>query len=352
MSLMGSAASSKVSVRPDSRVDAILKQIVQNAQNMNASDQGFIAKQLAGFNQNQDAALRNLASSGVLNNISDMYTPRTQMGLDQMNNLAQQYQSMLDGGSNQLSAQNVNAFRDTLNNSNLAQRTGKAAANVSLGNGSTSGSLRRASAQGANLNSANTNLSRAVEGQNIGINSLMNNAAFNRGVLGAQMGLANSNLNLGAQGVNASQKALQNQLLAGNLQQQQDQLQADMNWENSIGRNQYGWNQLNNQLNVLNSVSPMAGYTVKNAAPGVDYASQLLGAGMTGLGIAGRLGAFTPSQQTQNAWNSYSATGGQSGMAGPMIGGGNLSQQQGQSNWLSGVGSNILGGVLGAFGAN
>lgn len=352
MSLMGSPASSKVTVRPNSQVSAILQQIVKDAQNMGAKDQGFISQQLAGFNQNQDAALRNLASSGVLNQVADMYTPRTQMGLDQLSGLAQQYQSMLDGGSNQLNAQNVNNFRDTLNSSNLAQRTGKAAANVSLGNGSDSGSLRRASAQGANLNSANTNLSRAVEGQNIGINSLLGNAAFQRGVLGAQAGLANQNLNLGAQGVNATQKAIQNKLMAGNLQQQQDQLQANLNWENAIGQNQYAWNQLNNQLNVLNSVSPMAGYTIKNAAPGVDYGSQLLGAGMTGLGIAGRLGAFTPNQQTQNAWNSYNATGGQSGMAGPMIGGGNLSQQAGQSNWLSGMGSNILGGVLGAFGAN
>lgn len=349
MSLFGKPAKTKVTVAPDARVDAILRQIVQDAQAMGRNDPGFIARQGAGFNQNQDAALRNLASSGVLNQIDQMYTPRTQQGLDQLNSLAQQYQSL---AGNQIGAKDVNNFRDSLSNSALAQSTGKASANVSLGNGSDSGSLRRAAAQGNALNSANTNLSRSASGQALGINNLMANNAFQRGVLGAQTALAGQNIGFGAQGVQAANQAIQNQLTAGNLQQQQDQAMANLNWENAIGQRQHGWNQLNNQLNVLNSVSPMAGYTINNVQPGQSTGQQLLGAGMTGLGIAGKLGAFSPNAQTQNAWNSYNATGGQSGMAGPMIGGGNLSQQGGQSNWLSNYGGNILSGVLGAFGAS
>lgn len=348
MSLFGSSAKSKVTVAPSSQVDALLRQIVSNAQGMNNGQ--FVGREMAGFNQNQNAALSGLANSDVQKQLAALYTPRTQQGLDQMNTLAQRYQSMANGGS--VTGQAVNDYSKALNNSALAQATGKAASNVSLGNGSDSGSLRRASAQGAALASANTNLSRSIDGKNMGINNLQNNEAFQRGILGAQTGLAGQNLNLGAQGVQATQQAIQNQLLAGNLQQQQDQAQANLNWENAIGSQQFGWNQLNNQLNVLNSVSPMAGYTIKNAQPGVSQGQQLLGAGMTGLGIAGRLGAFTPNAQTQNAWNSYNASGGQSGMAGPMIGGSNLSNQQSQNNWLSTAGNNILGGVLGAFGAN
>lgn len=349
MSLFGSSAKSKVTVAPSSQVDALLRQIVSDAQGMNNGQ--FIGREMAGFNQNQNAALSGLANSDVQKQLAALYTPRTQQGLDQMNTLAQRYQSMIDGGGG-VTGQAVNDYSKTLNNSALAQATGKAASNVSLGNGSDSGSLRRAGAQGAALASANTNLSRSIAGKNMGINNLQSNEAFQRGILGAQTGLAGQNLNLGAQGVQATQQAIQNQLLAGNLQQQQDQAQANLNWENAIGSQQFGWNQLNNQLNVLNSVSPMAGYTIKNAQPGVSQGQQLLGAGMTGLGIAGRLGAFTPNAQTQNAWNSYNASGGQSGMAGPMIGGSNLSNQQSQNNWLSTAGNNILGGVLGAFGAN
>lgn len=348
MSLFGSSAKSKVTVAPSSQVDALLRQIVSNAQGMNNGQ--FIGREMAGFNQNQSAALSGLANSDVQKQLAALYTPRTQQGLDQMNTLAQRYQSMANGGG--VTSQAVNDYSKALNNSALAQATGKAASNVSLGNGSDSGSLRRASAQGAALASANTNLSRSIDGKSMGINNLQNNEAFQRGILGAQTGLAGQNLNLGAQGVQATQQAIQNQLLAGNLQQQQDQTQANLNWENAIGNQQFGWNQLNNQLNVLNSVSPMAGYTIKNAQPGVSQGQQLLGAGVTGLGIAGRLGAFTPNAQTQNAWNSYNASGGQSGMAGPMIGGSNLSNQQSQNNWLSTAGNNILGGVLGAFGAN
>ena len=348
MSLFGSSAKSKVTVAPSSQVDALLRQIVSNAQGMNNGQ--FVGREMAGFNQNQSAALSGLANSDVQKQLAALYTPRTQQGLDQMNTLAQRYQSMANGGG--VTGQAINDYSKSLNNSALAQATGKAASNVSLGNGSDSGSLRRASAQGAALASANTNLSRSIDGKNMGINNLQNNEAFQRGILGAQTGLAGQNLNLGAQGVQATQQAIQNQLLAGNLQQQQDQARANLNWENAIGNQQFGWNQLNNQLNVLNSVSPMAGYTIKNAQPGVSQGQQLLGAGMTGLGIAGRLGAFTPNAQTQNAWNSYNASGGQSGMAGPMIGGSNLSNQQSQNNWLSTAGNNILGGVLGAFGAN
>ncbi len=349
MSLFGSASKTKTTVAPSSQVDALLKQIVANAQNMNSNDAGFISQQLAGLNPNQQAALSNLANSSTLNQLSNMYTPRTQQGLDQMNTLAQRYQDLANSS---ISASDVNKFSSGLNNSALAQATGKAASNVSLGNGSDSGSLRRAAAQGAALNSANTNLSRTISGKNLGVDALRSNSSFQQGLLNAQTGLAGQNLNLGSQGTQAAQQAIQNQLTAGNLQQQQDQTQADLNWQNAIGSQQYGWNQLNNQLNVLNSVSPMAGYTITNKGASPNTSQQILGAGVTGLGIAGRLGAFTPSQQTQNAWNSYNASGGQSGMAGPMIGGSNLSNQSNQNNWLSTAGSNILGGVLGAFGAN
>lgn len=349
MGLFGGASSSKTTVRPDSRVEDLLRQIVQNAQNQQANDSGYTNRELAGLNDYQNSALQNMINSGVLNQVSDMYTGRTQQGLDQMNQLASQYQNMAGKG---IGANDVNQFKSGLNNSALAQSTGKASANVSLGNGSDSGSLRRAAAQGNKLNSANTNLSRSISSGNTAIGNLMDNASFQRGMLGAQGALAGQNVNLGQIGTNAQQQAINNRLQAGNIMQQQSNAENQNNWQNAIGQQQYGWNQLNNQLNVLNNVSPMAGYTIKSTGAAPSVGQQILGAGVTGLGIAGRLGAFTPNAQEQNAWNSYNSNGGQSGMAGPMIGGGSLAQQNpASSGWWNNYGSNIFGGVLGAFGA-
>ena len=170
MSLFGKSASNKITVAPSSQVDALLKQIVANAQNMQNNDQGFISQQLAGFNGNQQGALNNLAASTTQKQLADMYTPRTQQGLDQLNSLAQQYQNIVNGGG--LTADGVNNFSKGLNNSALAQATNKAASNVSLGNGSDSGSLRRAAAQGAALNRSNTNLSRTINRKNMGISAI------------------------------------------------------------------------------------------------------------------------------------------------------------------------------------
>lgn len=349
MGLFGGSTSTTTTVRPSDQVNNLLQQIVSGAQGMQG--QQFIDQRLAGLSQNQQAALQQMIQSSALNQINDMYSPRTQQGLNQMESISANLKNL---SNIPIGAADVRAYQGQLQNSALAKATAGAPSNVSLGTANANGSLRRAGAVGAQRQSALTNLNRQQNAANIGINNLLSGQSFQRGLLGTQSGLAGQNISLGAQGTQAGQQAIQNKLSAGNIQQQQNQRQADLDWQNQIGRQQFGWNQLNNQLNILNQVSPMAGYTMTGSTPGQSRGQQLLGAGITGLGIAGRLGAFSPSQQETNAWNSYNNSGGQSGMNGPMIGGGNLSQQGqqgGQNNFWGSYGSNILGGVLGAFGA-
>lgn len=349
MGLFGGSTNTTTTVRPSDQVNNILQNIVSGAQGM--QNQQYIQQQLAGLTPNQQAALQQMITSPQLNQINDMYSPRTQQGLNQMESISANLKNL---AGNQIGAADVKNYQGQLQNSALAKATAAAPSNVSLGTASSNGSLRRAGAVGAQRQSALTNLNRQQNAANMGINNLLSGQSFQRGLLGTQSGIAGQNIGLGAQGTQAGQQAIQNKLNAGNIQQRQDQAQADLNWQNQIGQQQFGWNQLNNQLNVLNQVSPMAGYTIRGSTPGQSVGQQLLGGAITGLGIAGRLGAFSPSQQETNAWNSYNQMGGQSGMNGPMMGGGNLSQQGqqgGQSGFWGNYGSNILGGVLGAFGA-
>lgn len=348
MALLAGATTGTVKVRPAQQVEEILKRVISQASTM-PNGQQYIQQQLAALSPNQQAALQSMISSPEYNQIDKMYSPLTQQGLNQMESISGNLKGLINSP---IGAAEVKDYQNSMQNSALAKATAAAPSNVSLGNGQGSDSLRRASAVGADRTSALTNLNRQQNAANAGIGNLLSGQAMQRNLMGVQSGLAGQNLSLGAAGTQSGQQAIQNKLSAGNIQQQQQQAINNLNWQNQIGQQQFGWNQLNNQLNVLNQVSPMAGYTMKNVQPGASTGQQLVGAGIAGLGIAGRLGAFSPSSQTQNAWNSYNATGGQSGMAGPMIGGNNLSQQSPSSTGFWGnYGSNILGGVLGAFGA-
>lgn len=350
MAFFGSGQKTTTTVKPSAQVDAILRRVIQQTQELNRpGNQQFIDQQMADLTPNQQAALQRMIQSPELQQIQNMYSPLTQQGLNQMENISSNLRNL---SNSPIGAREVVDYKNQMQNSRLAKTTAAAPSNVSLGTAGSSDSLRRSGAVGAQRQSALTNLNRNQAATNAGIGNLLAGQDFQRGLLGTQSGIAGRNVSLGASGTQAGQQAIQNALNAGNIQQQQQNALNNLNWQNQIGRQQFGWNQLNNQLNVLNQVSPMAGYTIKNALPGQSVGQQVLGAGITGLGIAGRMGAFSPSQQETNAWNSYNASGGQSGMAGPMQGGGNLSQQGGQTPGFWGnYGSNILGGVLGAFGA-
>lgn len=358
-SFFGGKATTNVTVKPSYQVEKILRDIVSKAKTM-PDGQKYIEKQLAALTPDQQSALQDMIDSGSLKQIESMYAPLTEQGLSQLTNIGQKYQDL---ANNSIGAEDVKDYQNGLQNSALAKATAAAPSKVSLGNGQSTDATRRAALTGSQREQAMTNLSRQQSAANLGISNLMSGQDFQRGVLGVQSGLSRQQVGLGAAGTQAGQQAIQNKLNAGNIQQDQANRLNQLNWQNQLGRQQFGWNQLNNQLNVLNQVSPMAGYSMKNVTPGQSVGQQVLGGGITALGIAGRMGAFSPSAETTNAWGSYNQNGGQQGMQGPMPAGagvGNISQaspygSNPYSNTNTGFwgnyGSNILGGVLGAFGA-
>lgn len=321
--------STKTVVAPNANVEKILKDIVSRTQGM---DDSFISQQLAQMNPTQIEALNKLADSGQVNQISNLLMNQGIQGFEQQQNAANQYQNLIN---------NQTTGADIQKRVGQLQRQGGLLSNVNT-QGKNSGiqsmfsddpSARRAANRtGSNIDAANA----LSQGRNLLNREISNDAQRSQiaqSIIGAGNTIGQNNINLGNQGVNLNSLATQNLLNVGNQYQAQANAQNQMNWQNANGAAQNAWDQLNNRLNVANSINGMVGYTSKGSAPGQSVGQQLLGAGITGIGVAGKLGAFDSLGKTYNAWDSYNSNGGQSGVAGPMIGGGNLSNQPQQSFW-------------------
>lgn len=283
MGLFGSGSkTTKTTVKPSKDVENILKQVTDLTRNYDSGD--YINRQVADLSPQMQAALSGLSQSKVLQNISNMYSGRTGTGLNQLNNINSQLQGLASGGG--VTGKQALDYRNTLNNSALAGKVNSSSSSSSLG-GNTSAALKRQNATGNQRNQALTNLSRNQSALGMGINNLQSGQSNQLSTLGKMNSLAGTNLNLGSAGTQAGQQAIQNQLNAGNYQQQYNQLVNDNNWQNQMGQQQWDWNQLNNKLNVLNSISPMAGYTTTGQTPGISSSQQMLGYGTSALGALG-----------------------------------------------------------------
>ena len=329
MGLFSKGGSTKTTVAPNANVEKILKDIVARSGNM---DTDYISKQLASLNSTQIEALNRLADSGQVNQVANTLMGRTEQGLNQMQNAANQYQSLID---------NQTTGQDIQNTVNQLNRQGGLLSNVNAQglNSSIKGTLgddptarRAAQRTGTSVGAFNT-----LNQKNSLTNQALNNDAMRsriaQSIIGSGNTIGGTNAALGQQGLQLNSLATQNLLNVGNQYQAQANQQNMYDWQNANGAQQNAWDQLNNRLNVANSINGMVGYSTKGSAPGPSAGQQLLGAGVTGLGIAGQLGAFNGLGQTYNAWNSYNNNGGQAGVAGPMQGGGNLSNQPQQSFW-------------------
>lgn len=348
MGLFGGAQKTTTKVRPSRQVEDILKNVVSETQNM--PDNGFTNYNLAGLNATQQGALSSLAQSGELNKLASMFGGRTQQGIDQLNQAAGYLNTIANGG---VTGRQVQDYANTVTGKNslgtraLAQGIDAGGAMKALGGSAALRSAGRRS--GGQINALGRNqLGQQAKGQ--GITNLLNNVNDQRQIAGQIAGQAGTNLGLGAQGVSAAQQALQNQLQAGNIEQQQAQRQNEVDWQNQMGAQQYDWNQINNKLNVLNEVSPMAGYTTEGLGGGISKSNQLLGAGMTGLGIAGKLGYLGNSANAlQNSLNTGQTNWAgltQGATANGNIGGIPVYKQASASPWSQGLGalSSMFGG--------
>lgn len=329
MGLFSKSGSTKVEVKPNANVEAILKDIVARSGQM---DDSYISKQLAQLNPTQIEALNKLADSGQVNQISNILMDRTGKGLEQLQTAANQYQGLID---NQTTGSTIQ--------SNVGQRMREggllSTINAQGKNSAVQGILgdnasarRAANRTSAAVDASNTLTQKAnLMGQEINNDALRSRIA--QSIIGAGSTIGQNNTALGQQGLQLNSLATQNLLNVGNQYQGQSNLQNYYNWQNANGQQQNAWDQLNNRLNVANSINGMVGYSSKGTTPGISTGQQILGAGLSGLSTLNNLGAFNNLGQTYNAWNSYNNNGGQSGVAGPTQSGGNLSNGANQSFW-------------------
>lgn len=318
MGLFGGAAKTTTSVKPSDNVANLLKQIATMTNNMDVGS--YINHNVAGLNQTQNDALSALTNNSALNQVANMYGGLTQQGINQYGDVNQMLQNTANNG---VTGQQVNDFTSgilgsALNKGAISQGTNAGNAAASLGNGA---AVRAANkTNGANI-AAITNNNRQQSANNMAANVLQGNNTAQLGAANLLGNIANSNINLGNQSASLNQSAMLNALNAGNQQQQQTQNEYTNNWQNQMGAQQFDWNQLNNKLNVLNSISPMAGYTTTGATPAASTGQQLLGAGITALGTYGSLGGFTgtgnvnKAGQYTNQWYNQGGTGALNGLS-------------------------------------
>ena len=291
MAFFGSGTKTTTKVTPAKQTEDLLKDIVNMSNGYD--NQSYINHEMAGMSQDQRGALAQLAASPELQRAAGLLQGQTSVGLDNLNSSNSAYQNSL---SNPVTAQQVNDFRNamtgagSLSSRTVGQGTNAAGAVSALGN---SAALRSAGRFNAGNIQATQQNARSQQMGDLGVSNLIGNQGYAQDVARLQGNMGQANVNLGGQGVSLGQQALQNQLSAGDFTQQFENAQNQNTWQNQLGQQQFDWNQLNNKLNVLNSVSPMAGYTATNYASAPSVGSQLFGAGLTTLGTVGKLGGFS-----------------------------------------------------------
>jgi len=301
MGLFGGSTKTTNTVKPSDNVADLLRQIASMTNNMDVG--GYINHDIAGLNDTQNNALQALTDSSALNQVAGMYGGLTKQGLGQLGDVNQLLQGVANNG---VTGQQVKDFTNgmmgsSVNRGAISQGLSAGNAAQSLGGGA---AVRAANRANSNNISALTNNNRQQSLNNLGVNVLQGNNSSQLGAANLLGNVANSNINLGNQSAGLTQSALMNALNAGNQMQSQTQNEYNNTWQNQMGSQQFDWNQLNNKLNVLNSLSPMAGYTTTSNTPGQGVGQQLLGAGITGLGIVGSLGGFSGTGNT-NAQGNY-----------------------------------------------
>lgn len=318
MGLFGGATKTTTTVKPSDNVADLLKQIASMTNNMDVGS--YINHNVAGLNQTQNDALNALTNNSALNQVSGMYGGLTQQGINQYGDVNQMIQNAAGNG---VTGQQVNDFTsgmlgNALNRNAISQGTSAGNAAASLGGGA---AVRAANKTNSANIAALTNNNRQQSLNSLGANVLQGNNTAQLGAANLLGNIAQSNIGLGNQSAALSQNAMINALNAGNQQQAQTQREYTNDWQNALGSQQFDWNQLNNKLNVLNSISPMAGYTTTGVSPGMSQGQQLLGAGLTALGTYGSLGGFTGTGnknaqgQYTNQWFNKGGTGALNGLS-------------------------------------
>lgn len=315
MGLFGSAAKTKTTVKPAPQVEAILRDVVSRSNNI---DQQFIEHQFAQMTPQQQQAVNTLAQSGNLRQAAGALSPRLTQGIQQITDINKNLQSVVNTPITVNQAlQQSNALRG----GTYQSVAGSAASAGGVAN--KFGAAGRAAARrGASQQSARSALNPSFT--NTAINALNANKQADLSTASLASNIAGNNQNLGMQGIQLNQQALQNQLNAGNFMQSYQNAMNTNNFQNANAKALFPWEKINNQLNVLNAVSPMAGYTQTSKGAATPVGQQIASAGMAGLSIYGKLGGFSgadeksisgydqsgkPTYSYDNQWSNSGGTG-------------------------------------------
>lgn len=282
----GSKTSTSSMSRPGYLTDYI-NQLTNMIGQTNSGD--YVNKDYVGLNQTQQQALDQLANSGALRDLSSQYLNAGQQGLGDLDYASNGLNNLYNQGAitgdqignlaNQLYNQDdVQAAIDAQNQGvqeQLARQTLPSVAEQYMGQaGQGSGAqmakdfakgdaLQQMQANAANTTDAAYN-SALNQAQNILSGNRQNQAAALSGL--AQNGASMSNL--GIQAGNLAQQAIQNQWNAGNIQQQDQQNQYNNQYQNAINNQNWGWQDIQNQINAASVLNGALGQTTTSKTSG------------------------------------------------------------------------------------
>lgn len=284
------------------QVTAILKDVMGRIEN---EDMGqFIARQYQSLTPEQRQDVNTLAQSGNIRQAASLLSGQFSQGMQQVADNNKYLQAELDKPvtvNQVLSDANV-AKNGALNQGALSQAKG--AASSSLSN---SAGARVAMKRNAKLMTAQNAFSQAAKGAGNSINRQFENKTNRLANLNTMAGMANNNINTGLRGQSLQQQAIQNQLTAGNILQQDQQNAYSNAYQNANAAAKWPTDQLNNKMNMITQAANMAGYTEHGTqSSGVSTGQRVLGAGLAIGSQLGQLGAFSGSPtawQTQQDLN-------------------------------------------------
>lgn len=299
------AATSKIE-RPE-YINSFIQSL--NSQINNADMGQYIDQQYTGLSQNQLDALNQLAASPELRDLAQQYTNAGKQGLGYLDSAYNQLQSLYnDGGytaaqqgalADQLyDEQGVNSAIDAQNavtKEQLARSTIPQIVqqyNSQGGFGSGAKMAKGMAQQGAlnQMQSDAANISnQAYQSAMDKASSILSGNQQNRGAAlsglvsgGAQMS------GLGQQAGDLNQQVLNNQLNAGNIQQNDQQTAFNNAYQNAINQQNYGYQQINNLTNAASVLNGAQGQTSTTTVSG---GSNGFGGALTGA-VTGAVQGF------------------------------------------------------------
>lgn len=301
----GGGGSTTKTTRPD-YINNFIKTLNNQVNSTNVGD--YTALQQAGLTDDQIKAYQDLMNSDYLNNAASQLYSSGQEGINTLNTAYQNWADLynqpdttnvdIENLANQLYSQSdvqdlINAQNQQIE-SDLGTSTLPQIAEQSnqAGFGSSGALLRSRAKQSAAQQEQNA---AAQASQNAYDNALQQaqsivsgNQSNRRAALTGLTGNAMTQSGMLQQGSLYSQQALNNGVYAAQQQQAQNQSALDTNYKNQMAKQNWGYQQINNQLGAANVLNAAQGQQTKTTTSGGG--SGILGGAMSGMAAGAMTG--------------------------------------------------------------